>query len=155
MKGSEEQTTKSPKIAFLPTREMRGCKNSKDSTLLFLVLAVERLFAVGSDILRSKRSSMTKENFEKFVLLRENEKCLKKLIFSMINALFLTDKFDVLRGRLLGNHNDFHFVYILKARNNAVQLCALFLDVSEWSFFCFGVYLFLLLFIFIIIFILE
>ena len=36
--------------------------------------AVERLFAVGSDILRSKRLSMTKENFEKFVLLRENEK---------------------------------------------------------------------------------
>ena len=31
---------------------------------------VEKLFAVGSDILRSKRSSMTKENFEKFVLLR-------------------------------------------------------------------------------------
>ena len=26
---------------------------------------------------------------------------------------------------------------------------ALFLNVSEWSFFCFGVYLFLLLFIFI------
>ena len=43
--------------------------------------AVERLFAIGSDILRSKRSSMTKENFEKFVLLRENEKCLKKSIF--------------------------------------------------------------------------
>ena len=43
--------------------------------------AVERLFAVGSDILRSKRSSMTKENFEKFVLLRENEKCLQKSIF--------------------------------------------------------------------------
>ena len=37
MKGSKEQTTKSPKIAFLPTIEMRGCKNSKDSTLLFLV----------------------------------------------------------------------------------------------------------------------
>ena len=35
---------------------------------------VERLFAIGSDILRSKRSSMTKENFEKFVFLRENEK---------------------------------------------------------------------------------
>ena len=35
--------------------------------------AVERLFAVGFDILRSKRSSMTKENFEKFVLLRENK----------------------------------------------------------------------------------
>ena len=35
--------------------------------------AVERLFAVVSDILQSKRSSMTKENVEKFVLLRENE----------------------------------------------------------------------------------
>ena len=43
--------------------------------------AVERLFAISSDILRSKQSSMTKENFEKFVLLRENEKCLKKSIF--------------------------------------------------------------------------
>ena len=32
---------------------------------------------------------------------------------------------------------------------------ALFLKVSEWSFFCFGVYLFLLLFIFIIFFVLE
>ena len=38
---------------------------------------VERLFAIGSDILRSKGSSMTKENFEKFVLLHENVKCLK------------------------------------------------------------------------------
>ena len=41
MKGSIgkklEQMTKSRKIAFLPTRKMRGCKNSKDSTLLFLV----------------------------------------------------------------------------------------------------------------------
>ena len=43
--------------------------------------AIERLFAVGSDILRSKRSSMTKENLKKFVLLRENKKCLKKSIF--------------------------------------------------------------------------
>ena len=42
--------------------------------------AVERLFAVGSDILRSKRSSMTKENFEKFVLLHEN-KVFKKVNF--------------------------------------------------------------------------
>ena len=32
---------------------------------------------------------------------------------------------------------------------------ALFLHVSEWSFFSFGVYLFLLLFIFIIFFVLE
>ena len=44
--------------------------------------AVERLFAVDSDILRSKRSFMTKKIFEKFVLLRENEKCLKKVNFS-------------------------------------------------------------------------
>ena len=44
--------------------------------------AVKRLFSVGSDILRSKRLSMTKKNFEKFVLLRENEKCLKKVNFS-------------------------------------------------------------------------
>ena len=43
--------------------------------------AVERVFDVGSDILQSKRSSMTKENFEKFALLRENKKCLKKSIF--------------------------------------------------------------------------
>ena len=43
--------------------------------------AVERLFAVGSSFLRSKRSSMTKKNCEKFVLLYENEKCLKKSIF--------------------------------------------------------------------------
>ena len=42
---------------------------------------VERLFAIGSDILRSKRSSLAKENFEKFVLRRENEKSLKKSIF--------------------------------------------------------------------------
>ena len=75
MKGSEEQTTKSPKIAFLPTIEMRGCKNSERfNTAISSLAAVERLFAVGSDILRSKRSSMTKENCEKFVLLRENKK---------------------------------------------------------------------------------
>ena len=82
MKGSEEQTTKSPKIAFLPTIEMHGCKNSKKfNTAISSSAAVERLFALGSDILRSKRSSMTKENFEKFVLLRKNENCLKKSIF--------------------------------------------------------------------------
>ena len=43
--------------------------------------AVEILIAFGYDILQSKRSSMTKENFEKLVLLRENEKCLKKSVF--------------------------------------------------------------------------
>ena len=55
---------------------------------------------------------MTKENFEKFVLLH-NEVFKKSQFFFMNNALFL--------------------------------------KVSEWSFFCFGVYLFLLLFIFIFI----
>ena len=83
MNGSEKQTTKSPKIAFLPTREMRACKNSKDSTPLSLVRPPSRdyFLLIAFDILRSKRSSMTKENFEKFVLLRENEKSLRKLIF--------------------------------------------------------------------------
>ena len=51
--------------------------------------AVERLFAVGSDILRSKRSSTTKENFSKFVLLHENEVFKKSQFFPMNNALFL------------------------------------------------------------------
>ena len=79
MKGSEEQTTKSPKIAFLPTKRDAWLQKFKRfNTAIPSSAAIERLFAVGSDILRSKRSSMTKENFEKFVLLRENEKCLKK-----------------------------------------------------------------------------
>ena len=83
MNGLEEQTKKSPKIAFLPTREMRGCKNSKDSTLLSIVRPPSKdYFLLVLIFLRSKRSSMTKENFEKFVLLRESEKCLKKVIFS-------------------------------------------------------------------------
>ena len=45
MKGSEEQTTKSPKIAFLPTIEMRKRFNPAISSLA----AVERLFVVGSE----------------------------------------------------------------------------------------------------------
>ena len=44
--------------------------------------AVERLFAVGFVILRSKRSSTTKENFEKFVLLHENKVFKKSQFFS-------------------------------------------------------------------------
>ena len=51
------------------------------NTAISSLAAVERLFVVGSDILRSKRSSMTKENFKKIFLLRENKKCLKKSIF--------------------------------------------------------------------------
>ena len=57
-------------------------KFKRFNTAILSSAAVERLFAVGSDILRLKRLSMTKENFEKFALLRENEKCLKKVNFS-------------------------------------------------------------------------
>ena len=82
MKESEEQTTKSLKIAFLLTKiDVWLQKFKRFNTATFSLAAVERLLAVGSDILRSQRSSMTKENFKKFVLLRENEKCLKKSIF--------------------------------------------------------------------------
>ena len=82
MKGSEEQLKKSPKIGFLPTnRDALLQKFKRFNIAIPSSAAVERLFAVGSDILRSKRSSMTKENFEKFVLLRKNEKCSKKSIF--------------------------------------------------------------------------
>ena len=56
-------------------------KFKRFNTAISSLAAVERLFAVGSAILRSKRSSVTKENFFKFVLLRENKKCLKKSIF--------------------------------------------------------------------------
>ena len=61
-------------------RDMWLQKFKRFNTSISSSAAVERLFAVGSDILRSKRSSMTKQKFEKFVLLRENKKCLKKLI---------------------------------------------------------------------------
>ena len=82
MKGSEEQTTKSPKICFPAyNRDAWLQKFKKFNTAISSSAAVERLFAVGSDILRSKRVSMTKENFKKFVLLHENKKCLKKSIF--------------------------------------------------------------------------
>ena len=67
-----------------PTFERDAClQKSKDSTPLYLVRppAIDYFLFVGFDILRSKRSSMTKENFEKFDLLRENGKGLKKSIF--------------------------------------------------------------------------
>ena len=34
---------------------------------------------------------------------------LKESASCQANAACITDKFDVLRGRLLGNHNDFHW----------------------------------------------
>ena len=43
--------------------------------------AVERVFPVGSDVLRPKRASLTAEYFEGFVLLRENEKCVPQSLF--------------------------------------------------------------------------
>ena len=102
MKGSEEQTTKSPTDGFPAYNSDAWLQKFRRFNIAISSLAaVERLFVVGSNILRSKRSSITKENLKKFVLLRENKKCLKKSIFSMNNALFL--------------------------------------NVSEWSFFCFGI----------------
>ena len=56
-------------------------KFKRFKTAILSSAAIERLFAVGSDILRLKRLSMTKKNFEKSVLLLENVKCLKKSIF--------------------------------------------------------------------------
>ena len=38
--------------------------------------AIERVFSVRSDIMRPKRSSLSSKNFERFVFIRENEKCL-------------------------------------------------------------------------------
>ena len=78
MNGSEKQTTKSTKIAFPAYKRDAGLQKFKRFNTAILSLAVvEGLFSVGFDVLRSKRSSMTKENFEKCVLLRENE-VLKK-----------------------------------------------------------------------------
>ena len=51
-------------------------KFKRFNTAISSLAAVERLFAVGSDILRSKQSPTTNENFEKFVLLRETEKSI-------------------------------------------------------------------------------
>ncbi|KAG0709966.1 hypothetical protein GWK47_023755 [Chionoecetes opilio] len=39
--------------------------------------AVERLFSMGSDVMRPKRSSLTAKNFEKLVLLKGNMNLLK------------------------------------------------------------------------------
>ena len=82
MKGSEEKQQNHQRLlSCLYNKNARLQKFKRFSTAISISAPVERLFAVGSDILRSKRSSMTKENCEKFVLLRENEKCLKKSIF--------------------------------------------------------------------------
>ena len=75
---------------------------SSFNTAISSLAAVERLFAVGSDILRSKRSSMTKENLKNLFCCVKIKNVKKSQFFSMNNALFL--------------------------------------NVIEWSFFCFGVY---------------
>ena len=81
MNGLEKQTTKSPKIAFPAYKRDAGLQKFKRfNTAILSSAAVERLFSVGFDISRSKRSSMTKENFEKFVLLHENE------VFKKVNS---------------------------------------------------------------------
>ena len=68
---------------LIPAYKRDAClqKLKRSNAAILSSAAVERLFSVGFDVLRSKRSFMTKENFKKLVLLRENEKCLKKLIF--------------------------------------------------------------------------
>ena len=38
--------------------------------------AAERVFSIGSDVLRPKRSSLTSKNFERFVFIKENLKCV-------------------------------------------------------------------------------
>ena len=70
-------------------RDARLQKFKRFNTAIPSSAAVERLFAVGSDILRSKRSSTTKESFEKFVLLHENKVFIKSQFFPVNNALFL------------------------------------------------------------------
>ena len=44
------------------------------------------------------------------VIMNQNTKCfLPKLLITKTTST-VSDKFDVLRGRLLGYHNDFHFI---------------------------------------------
>ena len=74
--GANDKITKDCFSAFKKNAWLQKFK--RFNTAIPSSAAVERLFAIGSDILRSKQSSMTKENFEKFVLLQENEKYLKK-----------------------------------------------------------------------------
>ena len=40
--------------------------------------AVERLFSIGSDILRPKRTRLSSKNFEILVFLKGNQNCLKQ-----------------------------------------------------------------------------
>ena len=54
----------------------KKCNNTVSSSA-----AVKRVFSVGSNVLPSKRASLTAENFERFVLLQENEKCLPQSSF--------------------------------------------------------------------------
>ena len=45
--------------------------------------AIERVFSVGSDVIKPKRATLSSENFERLIFNRENENCLiqrKKLI---------------------------------------------------------------------------
>ena len=38
--------------------------------------AIERVFSVGSDVMKPKRATLSSENFERLIFIRENENCL-------------------------------------------------------------------------------
>ena len=127
--------------------------------------ACEKSFSLHSHTLSNKRNHLTNELAGKLDFVNHNLKFLEPINLANSKAKLIstkgfeevahfrsacsqigteqhsqrTDKFDVLRGRLLGNHNDFqslvqlgnNFVreaegcrWELKARNSAVRLCA-------------------------------
>ena len=38
--------------------------------------AIKRVFSVGSDVMKPKRATLSSENFERLVLIRERENCV-------------------------------------------------------------------------------
>ena len=41
--------------------------------------AIERVFSVGSDVMKPKRATLSSENFKRSVFIRENENCVLTL----------------------------------------------------------------------------
>ena len=42
-------------------------------------VAIERVFSVGSDVMKPKRATLSSENFERLVFIRENKNCVLPL----------------------------------------------------------------------------